>query len=248
MASNENYEHSLSYYTPSDSRRDKLFLACGPIALLLVFIFFGASGLLPPTSPLQAPQDLADYYQQNKDNINIGIFLLLLASSLWPLFAVGISNQLARIPGINITILILQMAGGCLLGFALALIGTFFAAATYRSGRDPVITQLASDLAWLLYMCIGSPMILQTFAISWAIFFDNRAKPLIPRWVGWTVSTISVWAIPTEYVAHCFHEGPLAWDGLLSFWIPWLWGAVSYGPLFLSLWQAAGVITKKHVA
>ena len=248
MVSTENYQHSISCYTSSDSRRDKVFLACGPIALFLVFIFFGASGFLPPTSPLKASQDLADHYQHNNDNINIGISLLLLASSLWPLFAVGISNQIARIPGIHITILILQVAGGCLLGFALALIGAFFAAAAYRSGRDPLITQLASDLAWLLYMCIGSPMILQTFAISWAIFSDNREKPLIPRWIGWTVSTISVWAIPTEYVAHCFHDGPLAWDGLLSFWIPWLWGAVSYGPLFLSMWQAAGAITKKHAA
>lgn len=248
MASSQTREHNLSYYTLSESRRDRVFLACGPVALSFVFIFFVASGFLPPMSPLLTPQDLADHYEHNSDNINnIGVVVLLLASCLWPLFGAGINSQLSRIPGINITILILQMTGSCLLGFSLALIGIFFAAAAYRSGRDPIITQLASDLAWLLYMSIGTPMILQSFAISWAIFSDDRGKPLLPYWVGWTSFLISGWAIPTEFVAHCFHDGPLAWDGLISFWIPWLWGAVSYGTLFCSMWQASGLVTEKKV-
>lgn len=247
MASSQKREHNFSCYTLSESRRDRVFLACGPVALLFVFVFFVASGFLPPMSPLLTLQDLGGHYEQNRDNINNGVVVLLLASCLWPLFGAGINSQLSRIPRINITILILQMTGSCLLGFALALIGTFFATAAYRSGRDPVITQLASDLAWLLYMSIGTPMILQSFAISWAIFSDDREKPLVPYWVGWTSFLISGWAIPTEFVAHCFHDGPLAWDGVTSFWIPWLWGAVSYGTLFFSLWQASGLVTEKKV-
>ena len=127
-------------YTNSDSRRDRLLIACGPATLLLAFLFFALLDLIPPIHPLQSPQETASHYKQNSYRMGIGIYLLLIASCLWPLHGVGISHQLSRIPGVSITILVLQISSACLLGFAYAVFATFFSAAVYRSDRDPAIT------------------------------------------------------------------------------------------------------------
>lgn len=53
------------------------------------------------------------------------------------------------------------MASACTFALALSLVAIFFVETTYRLGRDPVIMQLASDLAWFLYSDIPGPLVVE---------------------------------------------------------------------------------------
>ncbi|KAE8155117.1 hypothetical protein BDV25DRAFT_135160 [Aspergillus avenaceus] len=236
-----NLQHISSPRMTRETARDRFLLPCGPLALLCIFIFLAASRLLPPVSPSKSPEDLVAHYSQNKSAIDAGVFLCLVGSILWPLYTVAINNQLSRIPGIHPTILSLQTASGAVSGATILLIGIFFAAATYRLDRDPVVTELASDLAWLAYTFASTPWFVQEAVLSWGICCDYRAKPLIPHWVAWVNAGLSLSWIPT-YATHIVHDGPLAWNGGYTFWVPWGTSGIMYTLVTIYFWKAAGIV------
>jgi hypothetical protein len=59
----------------------------------------------------------------------------------------------------------------------------------------------------------------QGLAITIAIFNDTSAKPVLPRWLGWFNLWAQIIYLPGILIPY-FKNGPLAWNGLLAFWIP----------------------------
>ena len=51
-----------------------------------------------------------------------------------------------------------------------------------------------------------------------AVYFDNGPDPVFPRWVGHYSLATAIAMVPAAGAA-VFQTGPLAWDGLLSFWL-----------------------------
>ncbi|OJJ62354.1 hypothetical protein ASPSYDRAFT_41010 [Aspergillus sydowii CBS 593.65] len=153
-------------YGPPESRRDRLSLICGPLSMLLYLVFFVAADFLPSISPTASAEQVASHYSQHKSGISAGVYLTALVALLCPLYGVSIHHQLSRIPQVSQTALFLQLANACALGLVFCLIAMFFAAASYRPGRDPAITQLVNDLAWFCWGFCSGPLILQFCAIS----------------------------------------------------------------------------------
>jgi hypothetical protein len=100
----------------------------------------------------------------------------------------------------------------------------FFSAVIYRLERDPLLTQMLSDLAWFVYAMGFPPFIGQDLMISYAILSDKRQNPLIPHWVAWVMSGLTLTLYPALGV-HCVKSGAVAWNGALGFWL----GAVGFG-------------------
>ncbi|PLN80600.1 hypothetical protein BDW42DRAFT_170442 [Aspergillus taichungensis] len=146
------------------------------------------------------------------------------------MYSFGLNNFLSNIPGINPNILSLQSSCGTAAGMSLAVIAPCFGATVYRLERDPALTQLLNDLSWLVFTVVTSQFATQEFAISFGILSDTRAKPLVPHWVAWVNSLLTLTYIPA-YSAHCVHEGPMAWDGAVTFWLPIAAVAVQTGLL-----------------
>jgi hypothetical protein len=106
-----------------------------------------------------------------------------------------------------------------------APIGFFFplailAAAAYRPGEHSAdVLSALSDVFWLMLVGNACIYVLQVWTIGSAALIDRRSKPVFPRWYGYLNLLLGVLLIPGALV-FVFRTGPLAWDGLLAFWIP----------------------------
>jgi hypothetical protein len=55
--------------------------------------------------------------------------------------------------------------------------------------------------------------------ITIAILSDKSERPVLPRWLGWFNLWAQIIYLPGILIPY-FKSGPLAWNGLLAFWIP----------------------------
>jgi hypothetical protein len=77
---------------------------------------------------------------------------------------------------------------------------------------------LLNDLAWIVFIAPVGMVVSQFVLLALAVYFDDRADPVFPRWVGHYALATAVAMVPAAGAA-VFRTGPLAWDGLLSFWL-----------------------------
>ncbi|KAJ6124589.1 hypothetical protein N7471_011906 [Penicillium samsonianum] len=208
----------------SDRTINRLAIFCGPIGQLCFVLFLPAGLMLPPISPSLSPEETANHYRKNEAGMKAGATIMLLSGIFWPIFCAGVNRQLARIPNINPTLLWAQLAAGSLGAVSMMLPAIFFAATVYRLDRDPVLTQLLSDLAWFCFALLFPPFVAQDMAISCAILSDTRSKPLLPRWLAYTTTGLTLTLYPALGV-HCVQNGPIAWNGAVGFWL----GAAGFG-------------------
>lgn len=99
-----------------------------------------------------------------------------------------------------------------------ALSNILFLVAAFRPERDPALIMLLNDLAWILFVAPVGMVVSQFALLAVAVYFDDGPDPVFPRWVGHYSVATAVAMIPAAGAA-VFHTGPMAWDGLLAFWL-----------------------------
>lgn len=92
-------------------------------------------------------------------------------------------------------------------------------AAAFRPERDPATTQTLNDLAWLPFLGLTTTVIIQNVVLAAVVLRDPRQRPLLPRWYGYTNLWVALGIVPAGFIVF-FKTGPLAWDGLLAWWLP----------------------------
>jgi hypothetical protein len=197
-----------------------LFWALPALALswILVFVFF--PGFAPPMSPLLSAEDVAAFYR-DPDNLTrirysmiafnwfgIGIVVMLT------LIVMQIQRMAHRTPVLAFCYLGCS-TGGPVLFF---LADLFWLIAAFRPERDPQHIQLFNDLAWISFTGQVGFMVAQCVFLALAIFLDRQARTVFPRWLAHFNLAIAAAIAPAAFVATAL-DGPLAWDGLLSFWV-----------------------------
>jgi hypothetical protein len=195
---------------------------CTWSGLAFVTLFFiGFAGLarfVPPPSPNDSAAQIAALFTEHAVRIRAGLVLTSLCSALLlPFFAV-ISVQLKRIEGAGSPLAYLQMTAGALACLEFIFPVMIWQAAAFRPTRSPEAIQLLNDLGWLPFLGIVSTAIVQGIAIGIAILRDDRRTPIFPRWSGY----FNIWAIsllaPGGFIVF-FKTGPLAWNGILAWWL-----------------------------
>jgi hypothetical protein len=106
---------------------------------------------------------------------------------------------------------------------------------TFRPDRNPELTVTLNDVSWLLFLTPIGPFIVQNVAIGTAILADR--KGILPRWVGYLNFWVAFLFLP-DVLAFFFHSGPLAWHGILVFWLAFVAYAVFLIAMGLVLRQA----------
>lgn len=154
---------------------------------------------------------------------------MLFGSALLLPLGSAIATQLQKIEGVNSMMSKLLMMCTSLVVVEIILPAWVFATLAFRPGRGSEITQALSDLAWLVFTWPNPVTVLMVASIGIGILSDQRARAVYPRWVGYANITVAVLFFPSCFLV-LVKNGPLAWDGLLSFWTP----AVDYG-LFIVL-------------
>jgi hypothetical protein len=61
-------------------------------------------------------------------------------------------------------------------------------------------------------------LIAQSVILAVAIYFDDQPRPIFSRWVAHFNLLVAAALTPAAFVGLSL-SGPLAWDGVLSFWV-----------------------------
>jgi hypothetical protein len=182
------------------------------IALLFLARF------IPPHHPDWGPNQIAQLYADNTVGIRAGMVLLLIGGVLYQPWVSIIAVQMKRIEGPQSVLTYVQLGLGTLFVLLFVLAAIFWQTAAFRPLEDPSLTQRFNDLGWFMFLISVPILTVQGLALSLVIFRDTGGV-LFPRWFAW----FNIWAQlmfePGTFIPF-FKSGPVAWNGILSFWIP----------------------------
>jgi hypothetical protein len=213
----------------------------GIVFLVLFGIgFCVVAGLVPPPSPNDSAQQIADFYSQHTNLIRAGLLISIFGVPLAFPFVIVISMQMRRIEGSVAPLSYIQLTTGTvgtlIFGFPLMMMQ----AAAFRPGQRSIeVTQGLSDAAWLPFVGLISLAIVQNVAIAVAIFNDTRPDPVFPRWLGYFNIWVALGFVPGGFTVF-FKTGPFAWDGVFAFWVPLVVFSVWSVVMLVALLKAIG--------
>jgi hypothetical protein len=183
-----------------------------------VFLLF--PGFLPPMSPTLSAEEVAAFYRDPGNLPRIRYSMIVFN---W--FAVGLVPVLAlivlqmrrmahRTPIFSYGIIACAAGGPTI--FLMASL--FWLLAAFRPERDPALIQLFNDMAWVTFSSQVGFLIAQSVLLALAIFLDRQARPVFRRWVAHFNLLVAAALVPACFVGLAL-EGPIAWDGALTFWV-----------------------------
>ncbi|WP_319428662.1 hypothetical protein [Mycobacterium sp. RTGN5] len=189
--------------------------AVGVVLLAAALVF---PGFWPPMSPTMNPEQVATFYADHTAWIRLSqVVFNLCGIMIVPLLMV-IVVQMKRMKGQSHVFAYCFLTAVVSGATIFALSNVFFLAAAFRPERDPALIQLLNDLAWIVFIAPVGMVVSQFVLLALAVYLDDRNDPVFPRWVGHFSLAIAAAMVPAAGAA-IFQTGPLAWDGLWSFWV-----------------------------
>lgn len=187
-----------------------------------IAFFLGAGGLahwVPPPSPGKGAHEVADIYAGRTTSIRIAACLMLFTGLTSSTFIAVLVKYVRRVEGGWGVLTTTQLVAGVWFPFVVWMPWMFAEAAAFRPDRSPEITQALNDIFWLCALGLVGGVVVQAIVLAVATFLDHGADPIFPRWFGYLNLWYALLAIPGGTIVF-FHSGPLAWNGLVGFWIP----------------------------
>jgi hypothetical protein len=195
-----------------------LFWTLPAIAIIWVSAFFLFPGFLHPMSPTMSADQVASFYRDETARIRYSMILFnWFGVGLVPtvmLLAMQVRRMAHRTPILSYSLI--ACAGGPPCLFLIA--NLFWLLGSFRPERSPELTQLLNDLAWVTFTISVPFLIAQCLLLALAIYWDRQEQPVFKMWVAHFNIFVAVALAPAAFTALTF-TGPLAWDGLLSFWV-----------------------------
>jgi hypothetical protein len=186
------------------------------VILLAAFLLF--PGFFPPMPPDMTAQQVAAFYVRHQAMIRLSMVTVNFCGiMLMPFFMVIVyqMKRMATPTQVLAYAYLSAVVGGATL---IALADLFWLVAAFRPDRDPQLTQLLNDLAWIVFTVPVGMIIAQLLTLAFAIWLDAGPRPVFPRWVAAVNVVVAVAVAPSAFAA-VFHSGPLAWNGAVSFWL-----------------------------
>lgn len=212
--------------------------------VILSLIYFGGyallMGFLPPPSPSMGAAEVARMYSQNILQFRIGVVLMVISGGFYLPWTVVISVQMARYEKDIPVWSIMQGLGGAL-GTALFIAPPlFWGVAAFSPERDPAVTLIMHELAFLTFITPVSVFPLQLVSIAViGLSKKDDVHSAFPRWVGY----FTFWMIVSGecgVAALLFKSGPFAWNGLFPFWLPLILFGAWLSALVFTMLRAIG--------
>ena len=185
---------------------------------LSAFILF--PGFVQPMSPTLSAAEVAAFYRDPENLPRIRYSMIVFnwfAVGLIPILALIVLQirRMAHRTPIFSYAMIACAAGGPTI-FLLA--NLFWLLAAFRPERDPELTLLLNDLAWVTFSSQVGFLIAQSVILALAILLDRNVRPVFPRWVAHFNFVVAALMMPAAFVGAAL-TGPIAWDGWLTFWV-----------------------------
>ena len=190
------------------------------LGILWISAFLLFPGFVPPMSPEMSADEVAAFYRDPENLPRIRYSMILFN---W--FSVGFIPVLAlivlqmrrmahRTPIFSYAIIACAAGGPTI--FLMA--DLFWLLAAFRPERDPQLTMMFNDLAWVTFSSQVGFLIAQSVILALAIYLDRQERPVFQPWVAHFNLCVAALLIPAAFVGAAT-TGPLAWNGLLTFWV-----------------------------
>ena len=197
------------------------FCAWSGVYLLVIMAigFVLLAGYIPTRSPSQSAVETAQFILDNRDRIRWGMILTMFSAALLQPFYTEIALQMRRIEGRYPALALIQFGLGTLLVLEFIYLIFFWQTATFRVERSPELIQLLNDMAWIPFVGLSSTVVLGVAVFGIAILLDRRRQPVFPRWLGYFNLWCALMFTPGTFNVF-FHTGPLAWNGIIAWYLP----------------------------
>ena len=208
----------------TDDRNLLLLVWTGPVGIVTVLIgWMVLAGFLPPPSPAMSPDGFAAMWAQHTEFKRLGMILCVWGGALYVPFTVAVAMMLRRAESEQRILSTTQLALGTFGTVFFTLNFLVLAVATFRPELGATANQPLTDLGFIMTFSPVAPFTFQYAVIGLAILqhpADGReVHPVFPRWVGYVNLWVALLLVPACAIPF-FRTGILAWNGLLSFWIP----------------------------
>jgi hypothetical protein len=184
--------------------------------MLIVFVAF--PGFLPPMSPQMTAEQVADFYMRNTTMIRFSMITFNLCAIMLVPFFMTIVVQVKRMSLPSHVLAYSYLAAASTGATLFAIADIFWLIAAYRPSRDPQLILLLNDIAWLIFTAPVGAIVVMNLCLALAVYLDARLQPIFPRWVA-PFNLLTAAAMTPAVCAVVFKTGPLAWDGVVSFWL-----------------------------
>jgi hypothetical protein len=201
------------------TRNQVICAVAGPIALLTFFVGFALAGFLPPPSPSLSLAQVTHLYSSSPTMVRLGCAVMVFSCGIVTPFAAVLAVHMRRVEGREAPVLSMTQFAAGTAGILLFLMeAIFWSVAAYRPHRNPQITQVLNDIAWFFTVMPGALIVVQALTVA-VVILSHRDQIVFPRWLGYFNLWAAVLYLPGGLEIF-FKHGPLAWNGLLAFWVP----------------------------
>jgi hypothetical protein len=196
----------------------------GIVCAVLFFLGLLAGGLIPLPSPGWSASRVASFYQVHATGIRFGSGLILVSGMFYLPYVAVMSAQMRRMKGVHPAVHYAQLASGSVAAFTFFLPAMLLAVTAFRPERSPDLTLLLNDMSMIALVAPWPPFMTESFAFAFGILTDRSDPPALPRWLAYLNIVAPIIFVPSLALPF-YRSGPLAWNGLVVFWIP----AVAFG-------------------
>jgi hypothetical protein len=190
------------------------------LAMIWLSVFLLFPGFVQPMSPTMSAEEVAAFYRDPENLPRIRYSMIVFnwfSVGLIPVLALivmQIRRMAHRTPIFSYGIIACAAGGPTI--FLMA--DLFWLLAAFRPERDPELTLLLNDLAWVTFSSQVGFLIAQSVILALAIYLDRQERPVFQPWVAHFNLAVAALLIPAAFVGTAM-TGPVAWDGLLTFWV-----------------------------
>ena len=189
---------------------------CWGVFLLVLGGGLVLNGWLPPPSPNLSDAETAKIFRVADGDVTRVVFAAwFLLAPTFGVPAVAIANQMRRIEGPSPALAKMQMLMAPCGVLAVQIPAALWLAAGYRPGLSDTAIATLNDIAWFFMLGAVGPGVVQMMSVMLCILQGDGS--IYPRWVGYAILWCALLDLPAALIMF-FKTGPLAWDGLLSFW------------------------------
>src|SRR5262249_29576238 len=157
----------------------------GPLFCLLFAIgMVGLAQFLPPPRADASAADVYRLYADHTDRLRAGLTLMMVGAGFVASWGSAITTQLKRIEGQHSPMAWTNLACTAANPMVVTPPVMIMIAASFRPERTPDIPQALHDLAWIMFIMVFPPVMVQQLAAAVAVF-AHPGQRVFPRWVGY---------------------------------------------------------------
>lgn len=190
------------------------------VSMTALTVAFVLSRVLPPVSPAETAQAVAEYYRAHATQLQIGSVVGTLGGVFYAPFSAALAWEVRRMTRSDEAAYV-QIILGVIATLGFVQPWTQFMAAAFRPDRPAQDLHVIYDSAWLPLYTVAAAVALQFVFLAWAMLKDGRVKPAFPRWFAHFTVFVGLMQLFGVFVVFT-KTGPFAWNGAIAYWVPFV--------------------------